>query len=286
MRLHFNSACLLAFVLLLSGCSTFEKAKRTDRLEHKLTNLRFELKGREADIVRLKKEREQDISLLEQKNKETESLLAEMDRENEKMKELLESNKIEFRKMLQDTKIETQQLVFEKEQEVARLLEEKKEKISNLEQAKLDLEQSLSKELNNYKAKLEMTERGLVLTFLAEIFFDSGRAVVREDAEPTLKKVADVLNSDVLSSKVAIEGHTDNEPIQRSGWKSNWELSSSRALAVLHYFVEKGQVSPDRLSAVGYGEFVPIASNATPTGKQENRRVEIVILPSLQKTGK
>ncbi len=157
----------------------------------------------------------------------------------------------------------------------------KEQKDSELERAKRDLTRSLEKELGDYKAKLEMTERGLVVTFLAEIFFNSGKDVVLEDGKPVLEKVAKILNSDVPDSKVAIEGHTDTDPIKYSGWKSNWELSCARALAVLHYFVDEGKVKPARLSAAGYGEYQPVADNSTVSGKKKNRRVEIVILPSV-----
>lgn len=160
------------------------------------------------------------------------------------------------------------------------VVEQKDREASSLEKAKQDLQESLSKELGEYQAKLEMTERGLVITFLAEIFFDSGKADIRALAKPTLEKVTEVLNKDVADSKVAIEGHTDTIPIKYSAWKSNWELSSARALAVLHYFAEEGTVAPERLSANGYGEYRPVTPNDTVEGRQQNRRVEIVILPA------
>jgi len=162
-------------------------------------------------------------------------------------------------------------------EQVAALEEEKD---ADLQRALKDLTANLKDELANYKAKLEMTERGLVITFLAEVFFDSGKDVIRNQGKVSLEKVASVLNKDVPDSKVAIEGHTDSDPIKHSGWKSNWELSSARALSVLHYFVDEGSVDPSRLSAVAYGEYQPVASNDTKEGKQKNRRVEIVILPS------
>ena len=97
---------------------------------------------------------------------------------------------------------------------------------------------------------------------------------------PTLQKVTEILNRDVVGSPIAIEGHTDNDPIKHSGWRSNWELSAARALAVLHNFTDQGQVDPKRVSALAYGEFHPLLSNDTPPGRQQNRRVEIVILPA------
>lgn len=163
------------------------------------------------------------------------------------------------------------------------LQECQQQKDSELERAKKKLEATLGKELKDAKARLEMTERGLVITFLAEVFFDSGKDVIKSQGKGVLEKVAGVLNKDVPESKVAIEGHTDTDPIKYSGWKSNWELSSARALAVLHYFIDEAKVKPERLCANAYGQFSPVADNDTTAGKQKNRRVEIVILPHLQK---
>lgn len=172
------------------------------------------------------------------------------------------------------------ELENEKTKEIQHVVKQKDREFSELEKAKIELEDALKKEIGDYKAKLEMTERGLVITFLSEVFFDSGKDVVREGGKESIQKVALVLNRDVPNSNVAIEGYTDNQPIKYSGWKTNWELSSARALAVLHYLVDDCEVSPTRLSANGYGEFRPVAANDTQENMQKNRRVEIVILPS------
>ncbi|MDO8662870.1 MAG: flagellar motor protein MotB [Candidatus Omnitrophota bacterium] len=172
------------------------------------------------------------------------------------------------------------QLQKEKTKEVDNVVKQKERELSELEKAKLELEDALKKEIGDYKAKLEMTERGLVITFLSEVFFDSGKDMVREDGKDSIRRVAEVLNRDVPNSNVAIEGHTDNQPIKYSGWKTNWELSSARALAVLHYLINECEVRPTRLSANGYGEFRSVAANDTKENMQKNRRVEIVILPS------
>ena len=166
------------------------------------------------------------------------------------------------------------------QKEKTRVHEEKDKELSELEQAKRELEESLKKEIGDYKAKLQMTERGLVITFLSEVFFDSGKDIIKADGKLSLDKVAEVLKRDVPNSQVAVEGHTDDDPIKYSGWKSNWELSSARALAVVHYLIDDCKVEPQRLSANGYGEYHPAAPNDTPQNKQKNRRVEIVILPS------
>ncbi len=158
-----------------------------------------------------------------------------------------------------------------------------KSDLSELERAKQELESRLKNEINDKEVKVEMLARGLVITFVAEVLFDSGKAQLRKDSFPKLDKVAGVLNTTVADLNVGVEGYTDNEPIRKSGWKSNWELSSARALSVLHYLSQK-DVSEPRLAAIGYGEFKPVAVNATKEGRQKNRRVEIVILPKTEKT--
>ncbi len=152
--------------------------------------------------------------------------------------------------------------------------------LEELRQARQLLEDRLSQEIKDAQVRLSMQEKGLVITFVAEVLFDSGKANLKKEILPTLDKVATILKEEVPENNIGIEGHTDNEPIKYSGWKSNWELSAHRALSVLHYLESRG-ISSTRLSATGYGEFRPVASNATPEGRQLNRRVEIVILPKV-----
>lgn len=162
--------------------------------------------------------------------------------------------------------------------ELERLRLQKEAEAQQLQDAQALLEKRLQKEIADKQVRLEMAERGLVLTFLAEILFDSGKTQLRESAKSTLSKVASVLQEKVSDRDIGIEGHTDNEPIKHSGWKSNWELSTSRATSVLHFLEEEG-VNPRQMVASGYGEYRAVASNDTAEGRQKNRRVEIVILP-------
>ncbi len=153
------------------------------------------------------------------------------------------------------------------------------QEVDRLSQIKAELEEKLK---GMEGVSLSMEDRGLVITFLDEILFDSGKAKIKSGAFPALDKVASVITDKASDLSVGVEGHTDNEPIKYSGWKTNWELSTARATSVLHYLVEKG-VSPSKLAAIGYGEFRPVASNDTPEGRSKNRRVEVVILPELEK---
>jgi chemotaxis protein MotB len=158
-----------------------------------------------------------------------------------------------------------------------------KSELSEMERAKAELEDRLKQEIGDKQVKVEMMEKGLVITFVAEVLFDSGKDKLRTEALSTLNKVSSVLNTTVRDLNVGIEGHTDNVPIKYSGWKSNWELSTARALSVLHYMVENESIEPTRLSATGYGEYHPVTDNDTKEGRQKNRRVEIVILPKTTK---
>ncbi|MFC1666741.1 flagellar motor protein MotB [Candidatus Omnitrophota bacterium] len=159
------------------------------------------------------------------------------------------------------------------------LQQEKDNEISGLDEAKSLLEKRLKKEIGDKKVRLEMAEKGLAIIFLAEVLFDSGKADIKEEVFDILDKVAKVLKESVGGRAIGIEGHTDNEPIKYSAWKSNWELSTARATSVLHYLVDERSIDPKRVSATGYGEYRPETSNDTPEGRKRNRRVEIVVLP-------
>ena len=163
--------------------------------------------------------------------------------------------------------------------ELRELSQAKAEAADRLRAAKALLEERLAKEIAEHQVSVNMDERGLVITFLAEILFDSGKAKVRPEAQPILDKVARVLQQELVTQPIGIEGHTDNEPIKYSNWKSTCELSTARATSVLHYLVDERQLEPTRVSAIGYGEYRPVASNDAPEGKQQNRRVEVVVLP-------
>lgn len=158
--------------------------------------------------------------------------------------------------------------------------------LSDLERAKAELERRLKKEIDEKEVSVDILDKGLVITFVAEVLFDSGKDKLRKDSLPKLDKVAEVLKTTVRDLSVGIEGHTDNVPIKYSGWKSNWELSAARALSVLHFLTESHNIDPKRLAATGYGEYQPKASNDTVEGRQANRRVEIVILPKTAKAAR
>lgn len=163
----------------------------------------------------------------------------------------------------------------EQEREIRKLTSE----LSEMEEAKRMLEDQLAREIRDKQVLLELAERGLVITLVNEILFDSGKDKLKSESHSVLKKVSSVINEKLPDSNVGIEGYTDNIPIKYSGWKSNWELSTARATSVLHYLIDECGIAPQKLSAIGYGEYRPITTNDTKTGRARNRRVEIVVLP-------
>lgn len=133
---------------------------------------------------------------------------------------------------------------------------------------------------NGIQAQLvsSIEERGLVISIQETLLFESGSADITPRAREILDKINTVLAT--APNYIKVEGHTDNLPINTGRFPSNWELSVLRATNVLHIMAAPGAISPDRLSAAGYGEYRPVASNDTVEGRARNRRVDLVILRS------
>lgn len=132
----------------------------------------------------------------------------------------------------------------------------------------------------------EIDTRGLVISIATDdVLFESGSPELQSEAAELVGAIAPVLRD--FDNEIRIEGHTDTVPLDDNGY-TNWNLSSDRALAVLGLLAADPQIDPHRLSATGYSEYQPIASNSTDAGKQKNRRVELVIAaatpPDIQET--
>jgi chemotaxis protein MotB len=138
------------------------------------------------------------------------------------------------------------------------------------------LERELRPEIQKHTVELEMSARGLTISFKQAAFFDSGSDGIKPTAIATIGKVGSALLK--IHNPVRLEGHTDNVPIASSRFSSNWVLSSSRAIAVLNVLTGQFQVPRSRLSVSGYADVVPVASNDTEDGRARNRRVDVVIL--------
>jgi chemotaxis protein MotB len=127
--------------------------------------------------------------------------------------------------------------------------------------------------------KLVIADGRMVLQLPSDVLFESGSAKLSKAGKATIAEVARVLKEEP-ERRYQVEGHTDNVPIRNDAYASNWELASARGLGVLRALVD-GEVSTLALSAASYGEFHPVATNETGSGRAENRRIEIIVLPDL-----
>jgi chemotaxis protein MotB len=137
------------------------------------------------------------------------------------------------------------------------------------------LSAALQKEIASGRLALRMTSRGLTISFTQTALFPSGEDDIARDFYPTIQTIADAMNK--VRNPARAEGHTDSVPIHNSRFRSNWELSAARSIALVEILTKDG-VARERLSIAGYADTAPIDNNATEQGRQNNRRVDIVIL--------
>jgi chemotaxis protein MotB len=138
------------------------------------------------------------------------------------------------------------------------------------------IEQELAGAITAGQLEIGADDRGLVLSLPERATFPVASADVTSDAQAVIDRVATTLES--LDVAVRIEGHTDDTPIRTARYASNWELSTARASAVVARFIQQ-RMDPRRLSAAGYSQFHPRATNDTPAGRASNRRVDVVVIP-------
>ena len=149
-------------------------------------------------------------------------------------------------------------------------------KLGNLRMLQARVE-SRFKDLNrNQELTSEITERGLVIHIVDRALFNEGSSELEPQALDILNLIQDEIEG--IPNHVRIEGHTDDRIINTPRFPSNWELSAARATEVVRYFVRDHGFPPDRMSALGYGEYRPVRPNNSPENRAANRRVDVVVL--------
>lgn len=153
------------------------------------------------------------------------------------------------------------------------------EEVNKLEGIKKQVDKYLEETGLNGSVITKIDERGLELSFKDSLFFDSGKADIKPDQAKKLADIGKILNlKDISGNYIRVEGHTDNVPISNYLFKSNWDLSCIRASNVVQLLVNQSGIHPQRISALGYGEFRPVADNSTEGGRSRNRRIDIIIV--------
>ncbi|MGA8108593.1 MAG: OmpA family protein [Acidobacteriaceae bacterium] len=138
------------------------------------------------------------------------------------------------------------------------------------------LADAMGAELRNHEVEMRVTPEGFVISLHELGFFDSGQAALLPGAAEKIERIAKILSAHDLDLRV--EGHSDNQPIHTAEFRSNWELSTARAMTVLLLLVNQAGYNPARISVSGYAQYRPIADDSTAEGRRKNRRVDLVVV--------
>lgn len=262
---------VLAVAFIANGCvSTGKFEKMQAGKNEEITTLQQQ----KAALEQQKSELEQQKSKLELQKSELEQQSAEL----EQQKSELEQQK--FKLELQSAELEQQNTAIQ--QQVGSLEQQKAALLaaSQLRQQQYDeLVQGLSKEVEQGQLRVRQYQNMLAVDLAEQIFFDSGRAKLKPGGKEVLKKVGEALKG-YENKIIRVVGHTDNVPIAKalqSTFPTNWELSVARATTVVRFLQDAG-IPPDRMVASGRSEYDPVATNDTEEGRQNNRRIEIMLI--------
>ena len=257
-----------------------QEATQRKAAEQQATELQSRLDGLEKENGQLNSElgnvRGQ-ITDLEQKLASGSASAREEIAKLQKQASELEGNAARIAKEREQLRQEQSQLATTLEQE--RLAKE--EEIKRLTRTQEELSKSLQDEISKGNITIQQVRDRLTINMVDRVLFDSGQAQVKPAGVKVLKQVGDVLNK-ISDKQIRIEGHTDNVPISsklQDRFKTNWELSTARATTVVRYLIDQGGVDRQYLSAVGYADTHPLASNDSEEGRSSNRRIEIVLYP-------
>jgi chemotaxis protein MotB len=165
--------------------------------------------------------------------------------------------------------------------ELAQKVAEKEKELADLHSTQDELVSQLKGEIADKTVQVQRIRDQLRVDMVDEVLFDSGEATLKPAGIEVLRKIGGVL-AKAADRRVEVQGHTDNVPIKgglAQRFPTNWELSAARATNVVRFLQEQAQLDPTRLSASGYAEFRPKASNDSDAGRRQNRRIEILLIP-------
>lgn len=277
-RYHKTLIFLVVLGVLFSGCNKYKK-KIADQ-SHEISKLEDEndlLKKQKGEVEANNAALSAEKGSLENQNTELEDEKAKLQEEIKKCKKQIA--KLEDK--LKNLDIGKEELSKELKNKKNLLLELRKRE-AKAQKRLATMKRMLTQFKNLIKAgKLNVKiKRGkMVLELPSAVLFESGKAGLSKDGQETLKEVAKVLTK-IKNREFQVAGHTDTVPIKSAKYKSNWELSTERAVTVVQ-FLQDNNINPKFLSAAGYSQYQPEATNKTDEGKALNRRIEITLMPDL-----
>ncbi|HZY02300.1 MAG TPA: OmpA family protein, partial [Anaeromyxobacteraceae bacterium] len=197
----------------------------------------------------------------------------------------LRSSRAELEQRLERLEAEKADLLSLKN-ELSRDVQSKEEELQKLKGTFDELQEKMKGEIAKGEIHLSQAGGRLKVDMVDKVLFESGEAVITKRGEEVLSRVGSVL-ARIEGKQIQVSGHTDDSPISSrlaATFPTNWELSTARATNVVRFLQEKSGVPAPRLVAAGYGPYHPIATNATPSGRSRNRRIEILLTPALEPT--
>ena len=220
---------------------------------------------------------EREVARLKEDNTELEKILRAKE-------DTLSKNIINLRAQISELEKENEDLkqsIDRLQSEAEALEREKQEEMNEMKSTYDDLLEGMKSEIEKGKITITQLKGKLKVNMLDEILFDSGKTTIKPEGVEVLERVGEILLN-VKDRAINVEGYTDNVPIGPElarRYPTNWELSAARATNVARYLQEKIGIDPTLLSATGYGEYQPVASNEDEEGRARNRRIEIVLVP-------
>jgi len=246
--------------------------KQLEAAQQDLGSAKTALDDANARIAALDKEKEQMTAALTQARAQAQQLMSERAAAQEETTRLQTTLQQEKERLKAE---EAEKVSLERERAA------KEAEIQRLTKTHADLTRSLEAEIAKGNIRIQQVRDRLTINMVDKVLFDSGRADVKPAGLKVLKQVSDILKN-VTDKQIRIEGHTDNVPIGakiKERFPTNWELSTARATSVIRYLIENGGVGRANISAGGYADTRPVASNDTEEGRTSNRRIEIVLYP-------
>jgi chemotaxis protein MotB len=271
---------LLALGSCVSKKDYLVKVEEGEKLSGELAALRSEYDTLEGQKASLDKE----LAVLKEDNRNLEEIL-------QARSDTLSKNIVDLRGHVADLKNENDLLKEENkalkernaalQSETQALERQRKEEMEEMRGTYDNLLEDMKAEIEKGEITITQLRGKLKVNMLDEILFDSGKTTIKPQGLEVLQRVGSIL-LDVKDKAISIEGHTDDVPIGAElskKYSTNWELSAVRATTVARYLQEKIGIDPGLLSAIGYGEYHPVASNESEEGRAKNRRIEIVLVP-------
>jgi chemotaxis protein MotB len=271
---RFIAVLSLAWLLLTACVSHQQMQDQNAVLNKELKLVRLELyeaeekiKSLDAELIKLQQTntvRNEEIADLQSKNTYLKNINLKLSKNIEQLSQNVEQLNNDLQKKKSIIKLQNK---------VIHLLDDTKNTIAT----------SLKEEIEAEEIELVELEDTLKVVFIDKILFDSGSVEINQKGRKILLVVADSIRAH-KNQNLLVEGHTDNTPLSpalKERFPSNWELSTARAAAVVRFLQKEGQLQPERLSARGYSYYRPVAANQTKEGRHQNRRIEIILGPSM-----